>query len=308
MPAAAEAQWAKWFVQLSGTIMSTWNAADMEEAARNGRTVRHSASSAAATRNLLTSRNPQVPPHYLNLQDAFLHPFPPSPRGPKTPTAFQFALNSAGANRILFCAPSLQSLTVRLRGQWMTFRSNLMSDHTRRCGSMRSACRSGSARAATRSGPARFSACGNLALWDGKASRQAFLLRATANMHLRCRDASKAGSKRACRAIPSGVASGRLSSAARTCRRDRVAQRRRRLLPSRRKSRSGVACSALVQRRTRRKSLRSSRWRNCRARAPTARSPSSNASPRKAISRFASRSMSSTVSRSGCRTPAEEQN
>lgn len=44
MPAAAEAQWAKWFVQLSGTIMSTWNAADMEEAARNGRTVRLSAS------------------------------------------------------------------------------------------------------------------------------------------------------------------------------------------------------------------------------------------------------------------------
>jgi hypothetical protein len=55
----------------------------------------------------------QVPPHYLNLQDAFLHPFPPNPRGPKTPTAFQFALNSAGDNRILFCAPTLQSLTVR---------------------------------------------------------------------------------------------------------------------------------------------------------------------------------------------------
>lgn len=55
----------------------------------------------------------QVPPHYLNLQDAFLHPFPPSPRGPKTPTPFQFALNSAGDNRILFCAPTLQSLTVR---------------------------------------------------------------------------------------------------------------------------------------------------------------------------------------------------
>lgn len=45
LPATADAQWAKWFVQLSGTIMSTWNAADMEEAARNGRTVRRGQSS-----------------------------------------------------------------------------------------------------------------------------------------------------------------------------------------------------------------------------------------------------------------------
>ncbi|GAA6010185.1 hypothetical protein JCM11491_005381 [Sporobolomyces phaffii] len=85
--------WAKWFVQLSGTIMSTWNAAEMEQAAKN---------------------NTTVPPQYLNLQDAFLHPFPPHPRGPKPPTQFQFALNSAGMNRILFCAPSLQSLTMWL--------------------------------------------------------------------------------------------------------------------------------------------------------------------------------------------------
>lgn len=55
----------------------------------------------------------QVPPQYLNLQDAFVHPMPPHPRGPKTPTQFQFCLNSAGQNRILFCAPSLQSLSVR---------------------------------------------------------------------------------------------------------------------------------------------------------------------------------------------------
>lgn len=48
------------------------------------------------------------------MQDAFVHPFPPHGRGSKSPTQFQFALNSAGANRILFCAPSLQSLTVRL--------------------------------------------------------------------------------------------------------------------------------------------------------------------------------------------------
>lgn len=34
-----EYEWAKWFVQLSGTIMSTWNAAEMDEAARNNRTV-----------------------------------------------------------------------------------------------------------------------------------------------------------------------------------------------------------------------------------------------------------------------------
>ncbi|GAA5858489.1 hypothetical protein JCM8547_007329 [Rhodosporidiobolus lusitaniae] len=90
-PNGPEGQWAKWFVQLSGSIMSTWNAAEMEEAARNGST---------------------VPPQYLNLQDAFLHPFPPHARGPKTPTQFQFALNSAGLNRILFCAPTLQSLTM----------------------------------------------------------------------------------------------------------------------------------------------------------------------------------------------------
>ncbi|GAA6059179.1 hypothetical protein JCM10212_005524 [Sporobolomyces blumeae] len=87
----AETVWAKWFIQLSGTIMSTWNAAEMEEAAKN---------------------NTTVPPQYLNLQDAFLHPFPPHPRGPKPPTQFQFALNSAGMNRILFCAPNLQSLTM----------------------------------------------------------------------------------------------------------------------------------------------------------------------------------------------------
>lgn len=31
--------WSKWFVQLSGAIMSTWNAQEMEEAAREGRTV-----------------------------------------------------------------------------------------------------------------------------------------------------------------------------------------------------------------------------------------------------------------------------
>ncbi|GAA5821219.1 hypothetical protein JCM11251_004519 [Rhodosporidiobolus azoricus] len=90
-PSGNDGQWAKWFVQLSGTIMSTWNAAEMEEAARN---------------------NTTVPPQYLNLQDAFLHPFPPHARGPKTPTQFQFALNSAGQNRILFCAPTLQSLTM----------------------------------------------------------------------------------------------------------------------------------------------------------------------------------------------------
>ncbi|KAM0788423.1 hypothetical protein ACM66B_001559 [Microbotryomycetes sp. NB124-2] len=89
-PEANESQWAKWFVQLSGTILSTWNAADMEEAARQNRT---------------------VPPQYLNLSDAFLHPYPPAPNRP-APTQFQFALNSAGLNRVLFCAPTLQSLNM----------------------------------------------------------------------------------------------------------------------------------------------------------------------------------------------------
>lgn len=87
--------------------MSTWNAAEMEEAARENRT---------------------VPPQYLNLSDAFLHPFPPSPRGAAAPTPFQFALNSAGLNRLLFCAPSEQSLTmwinaIRLAG-WERSRCN----------------------------------------------------------------------------------------------------------------------------------------------------------------------------------------
>ncbi|KAM0753820.1 hypothetical protein T439DRAFT_164204 [Meredithblackwellia eburnea MCA 4105] len=86
-----DSQWTKWFVQLTGTIMSTWNATEMEEAARNNRT---------------------VPPQYLNLADTFLHPYPPNPRGPPSPTEFQFALNSAGLNRILFCANSLDSLTM----------------------------------------------------------------------------------------------------------------------------------------------------------------------------------------------------
>ncbi|KAK4051814.1 hypothetical protein OIV83_002519 [Microbotryomycetes sp. JL201] len=89
-PEANESQWAKWFVQLSGTILSTWNAADMEEAARQNRT---------------------VPPQYLNLSDAFLHPYPPAANRP-APTQFQFALNSAGLNRVLFCAPTLQSLNM----------------------------------------------------------------------------------------------------------------------------------------------------------------------------------------------------
>lgn len=39
-PGSPDSQWSKWFVQLSGTIMSTWNANEMEEAAREGRTVR----------------------------------------------------------------------------------------------------------------------------------------------------------------------------------------------------------------------------------------------------------------------------
>lgn len=55
----------------------------------------------------------QVPPQYLNLSDAFLHPYPP-PTDSNAPTSFQFALNSAGLNRLVFCAPSLQSLTVTL--------------------------------------------------------------------------------------------------------------------------------------------------------------------------------------------------
>lgn len=102
-----DAQWAKWFVQLSGTIMSIWNAAEMESAARENRT---------------------VPPQYLNLSDAFLHPFPPSPRGPPAPTPFQFAINTAGVNRILFCAPSEDSLqlfinAIRLAG-WERSRCN----------------------------------------------------------------------------------------------------------------------------------------------------------------------------------------
>ncbi|BGP14418.1 hypothetical protein JCM10213v2_002366 [Rhodosporidiobolus nylandii] len=90
-PSGPEGHWAKYFVQLSGTTMSTWNAAEMEDAAKNGST---------------------VPPQYLNLQDAFVHPFPPHARGPKTPTQFQFALNCAGLNRILFCAPTFQALTM----------------------------------------------------------------------------------------------------------------------------------------------------------------------------------------------------
>ncbi|GAA6054229.1 hypothetical protein JCM3770_001402 [Rhodotorula araucariae] len=99
-PTNHDGQWAKWFVQLSGSVMSTWNAADMEAAARENRT---------------------VPPQYLNLQDAFVHPLPPHPRGPKTPTQFQFALNSAGQNRILFCAPSLQSLSMWLNAIRLSF-------------------------------------------------------------------------------------------------------------------------------------------------------------------------------------------
>lgn len=54
----------------------------------------------------------QVPPSYLNLSDCFLHPYPPSPQGAPTPTPHQFALNSAGLNRILFCAPSAPSLSM----------------------------------------------------------------------------------------------------------------------------------------------------------------------------------------------------
>ncbi|KDE04897.1 hypothetical protein MVLG_04655 [Microbotryum lychnidis-dioicae p1A1 Lamole] len=85
----ADAVWAKWFVQLSGTIMSTWNAAEMEQAAQQNRT---------------------VPPQYLNLADVFVYPLPASPSAPPTPTTFQFAINSAGLNRVLFCAPHEESM------------------------------------------------------------------------------------------------------------------------------------------------------------------------------------------------------
>ena len=88
--------------------MSTWNAQDMESAAREGRTVSHPLHHA---RPRLTPLR-QVPPQYLNLSDAFLHPFPPSPKGPQPQTPHQFALNSAGLNRLLFCAPNAQSFVM----------------------------------------------------------------------------------------------------------------------------------------------------------------------------------------------------
>lgn len=69
-----------------------------------------------------------MPPQYLNLADSFLHPYPPNPNGPPSPTQFQFALNSAGLNRTLFCTSTLESLTmwinaIRLAG-WERSRCN----------------------------------------------------------------------------------------------------------------------------------------------------------------------------------------
>lgn len=53
-PNSVEGRWAKWFVQLSGTIMSTWNAAEMEAAAKENRTVRPTTSTLPFTLKKLT--------------------------------------------------------------------------------------------------------------------------------------------------------------------------------------------------------------------------------------------------------------
>jgi CCR4-NOT transcriptional complex subunit CAF120 len=127
-PQSQEARWQKWFVQLSGTIMSTWNAQEMEEAAREDRTVRFLFPQQVFFQLMHNHRIKQVPPQYLNLSDAFVHPSSPSPKDQSSPGKFQFTMNSAGLNRIIFCAPSPAALSmwinaIRLAG-WERSRCN----------------------------------------------------------------------------------------------------------------------------------------------------------------------------------------
>lgn len=80
--------WHLCFVQLSGTVLSVWSVAQMEQAAREGR---------------------EVPPAYINVTDSFvdlvgnLIEDPNEVPGSRGRYENVFALNSAGNNRILFC-------------------------------------------------------------------------------------------------------------------------------------------------------------------------------------------------------------
>lgn len=80
--------WTECFVQLNGTVLSIWDASELERGLSEGR---------------------QVPPRFINITDALvdyigLHidaPF--SDPGKRRPLHHVFSLNTAGSNRILFC-------------------------------------------------------------------------------------------------------------------------------------------------------------------------------------------------------------
>lgn len=80
--------WHLCFVQLSGTVLSVWSVAQMDQAAREGR---------------------EVPPTYINVTDSFVDLIgnfiedPNEVPGSRGRYENVFALNSAGNNRILFC-------------------------------------------------------------------------------------------------------------------------------------------------------------------------------------------------------------
>lgn len=90
--------WAKFYVQIAGTTMSSWDAIEMEVAAKEGR---------------------QVAPNYTNITDACVY-LQVSDSGKslqdlKAPTPFIFFLNNAGRNKYVFSCTDQRTLT-----SWVT--------------------------------------------------------------------------------------------------------------------------------------------------------------------------------------------
>ncbi|KAG0144671.1 hypothetical protein CROQUDRAFT_94819 [Cronartium quercuum f. sp. fusiforme G11] len=85
--------WAKFYVQIAGTTMSSWDAVEMELAAKEGR---------------------QVAPNYTNITDARVYlPEPDSAKAVielKAPSPFIFFLNNAGRNKYVFSCSDRASL------------------------------------------------------------------------------------------------------------------------------------------------------------------------------------------------------
>lgn len=98
-PGDPAAEWSKFYMQLAGTTLSSWDAKEMERAAKVNET---------------------VPPTYTNVTDAVVSlPSPTAVEGFRGagqekmrsgPTPFLFVMTHAGSNKALFCCPDERSL------------------------------------------------------------------------------------------------------------------------------------------------------------------------------------------------------